>query len=972
MGSPNIHQQRAIQHSQGPLLIIAGPGSGKTYTLVERVINLINVHGATPEQLLVVTFTEKAAQELKTRISNRILELSSDFNVNEMYLGTFHSICLRILEEYREYTRLKRSFVLMDQFDQQYLIYQNLREFKDIDGIEHIQGEHKLPVWIKSENLMNWLNKASEEVLDVDALCLSPDVAINALGESYRVYQSLLVKHNALDFSCIQLETYYLLRENPRLLKELQNKLEYLMVDEYQDTNTIQEKLLHLLMEKKQNICVVGDDDQALYRFRGASVRNILEFPKQFPQGQCQQVKLSTNYRSHPEIVGFYNAYMIEKPWSREGVNYRYPKNIVARDGEFPEGPTVVSAMTPEGDDWHEDVYQLLTHLRDNGKLKDWNQVAFLFHSVKNDKVRELAQSLEDKGIPVYSPRANLFFEREEIRLMLGVLHMVFPMVLPDRKQRSKEGKALPIWAYYEQHCLVPLITELSKTEQLDLVTWCKKKAHEHINLTKNADSSFLGIIYEILQFPLFSKYLEQKNGNERAQRNLAQFSRMLGKFEYLHRVSVLNPKYLERNLRDLFDNFFRFLHDGGVDEYEDMSEYAPSGCVSLLTIHQSKGLEFPIVFVGSLEASPRKQYSDLDELIETQFMGKKPFEPLEDTKYFDFWRLYYTAFSRPQNLLVLTGQEKSGHGKNPSRHFTDYTSNLTYWRDAKPQLTALNFESVKDVNIKNEYAFTSHITLFETCAEQYRLFKELEFQPVKASPMLFGTLIHETLEDIHKMAIQGEAHHISEENIRAWLTDNYRNLANRERMYLGESTLEAALKHVMRYVERKGGDWSDIKETEVGISLVKNRYVLTGSVDLIKGVNGTVELVDFKSERKPDMERGKDRILHHKRQLEIYAHLVEKRYGYQVSCMHLYFTGETNGLPNISFKNTSGSIDKTISEFDRIIDRIESKDFSLKSRPDKACVDCSARPYCDRKNWSFCGNPKSEANEETRDDYDQ
>ncbi len=138
MSLANPSQEIAIHHHKGPLLIIAGPGSGKTYTLVERIMNLIRVHGAKPEQLLVVTFTEKAAQELKTRIANRLLELGSDFNVNEMYLGTFHSICLRILEEYRDFTRLKRSFVLMDQFDQQYFLYQNLREFKDIDGIEHI------------------------------------------------------------------------------------------------------------------------------------------------------------------------------------------------------------------------------------------------------------------------------------------------------------------------------------------------------------------------------------------------------------------------------------------------------------------------------------------------------------------------------------------------------------------------------------------------------------------------------------------------------------------------------------------------------------------------------------------------------------------------------------------------------------------------------------------------------------------
>ncbi|MGR5279519.1 ATP-dependent helicase [Vibrio rotiferianus] len=955
MSSPNLSQQKAIHHHQGPLLIIAGPGSGKTYTLVERIMNLIDVHGAKPEQLLVVTFTEKAAQELKTRISNRLLESGSNFNVNEMYLGTFHSICLRILEEYREFTRLKRSFVLMDQFDQQYFLYQNLREFSEIEGIQFIQGENKIPAWAKSENLLGWLNKASEEVLDIEQLTQSDDVAISALGEAYATYQELLKKHNSLDFSCIQLETLVLLQQYPQVFEELTTKITYLMVDEYQDTNTIQEQLLQLLMGAKRNLCVVGDDDQALYRFRGASVRNILEFPTKFSPGECEQVKLSINYRSHPDIVGFYDTYMGDKPWLRGGVNYRYSKTIEAREGDFDAGPTVVSAVTPEGDDWHDDVYQMLMHLKNEGKLTDWNQAAFLFRSVKADKVRALAQSLEEKGIPVYSPRANLFFEREEIRHMIGALHMVFPMVMPERKKKIQEGRRLAIWDYYEQQCIAPFIEKLRQPEQSDLLAWCKRKAVAHHNMTKNAESAFLGLFYELLQFPLFSRFLEQENGNERAQRNLAQMSRMLGKFEYLHHISVLSPKYLLRNLSALFDNFLKFLFEGGIDEYEDMSEYAPSGCVSFLTIHQSKGLEFPVVFVGSLEAVPRKQYTDLDEIIEHQYMAKPPFEPLEETKHFDFWRLYYTAFSRPQNLLVLTGQEKTGHGKTPSKYFTDYTSKLPYWREVKYKLASIEFEKVKDVNIKHEYAFTSHITLFETCAEQYRLFKELEFQPVKASPMLFGTLIHETLEDVHKAALRGEKDKITKENIAEWLQDNYQNLANRERMYLGESTLGAALQHVMRYVDRKGSNWDDIKETEVDISLVKDRYVLTGSVDLIKGEGDTVEIIDFKSERKPNMEKDRERILHHQRQLEIYAHLVEENTGYKVSKMHLYFTGESAGLPTISFNKNMAAIGQTMEQFDSIVDRIENKDFSLKARPDKTCVDCSARGYCDRKNWKFC-----------------
>lgn len=955
MSTPNSNQIKAIESIEGPLLIIAGPGSGKTFTLVERVVNIINSKDVSPENLFVVTFTEKAALELKTRISNRLLEEQSGFNVNEMYLGTFHSICLQILEEYREFTRLKRSFILMDQFDQQYFLYQRLREFKDVEGIECIQGEHKLPAWAKSESLMKWLNKVAEEALEIDKLKSSPDLAINALAECYEIYHRLLHEHNALDFSSIQLETLTLLRNNPDIVNALSNKLHYLMVDEYQDTNTIQEKLLQILVGKRQNICVVGDDDQALYRFRGASVRNILEFPNQFSNGQCQLIKLSVNYRSHAEIVQFYDTYMGDKPWMRSGVNYRFPKMITPRDGEFGDWPSVISAVTQEGDDWHEDVYELLTHLKRNGKLSDWNQVAFLFRSVKSDKVRALAQSLESRGIPVYSPRANMFFERPEVRYVIGVYHMLFPQVMVERGKMRKEGRSISIWDYYETDCVRPLLEALKLQENQDLLSWCQTKARSHAQLTSNADYSFLSLFYELLQFPLFSQYLEDGNGKERAQRNLSQLSRMLGKFEYLHHVSVLNPKYLISNLKSLFDNFLKFLFEGGIDEYEDMSEYAPSGCVSFLTIHQSKGLEFPVVFVGSLEAVPRKQYSSLDEIIDSEYSEKTPFEPLDDTKHFDFWRLYYTAFSRPQNLLVLTGQGKSGHGKTPSKFFEEYVEKLPYWRDVKHQLTEMEFETIKDVNIKNEYAFTSHITLFETCAEQYRLFKELDFLPIKVSPMLFGTLVHETLEDVHKAALRGEAHLIDKVNVETWLMDNYRNLANRERMFLGDSTLGAALQHVMRYVERKSGHWDDIKETEVDISLVKDRYVLKGSVDLIKGEGDTVEIVDFKSERKPDMEKDRERILHHQHQLEIYAHLVEQRTGYEVTKMHLYFTGETNGLPTISFRKKTSEIASTINNFDTIVGRIENKDFKIPARPDKTCVDCSARAYCDRKNWDFC-----------------
>lgn len=483
-----------------------------------------------------------------------------------------------------------------------------------------------------------------------------------------------------------------------------------------------------------------------------------------------------------------------------------------------------------------------------------------------------------------------------------------------------------------------------------------------HLTLTQPTDYAFSGLFYQLLQFPLFAHYLDEKAlrsvDKGRAARNLAMFSTLLNKFEYLHHISVLTPKYLDKNLRNLFNQFLRFLADGGINEFEDDSEYAPSGCVSFLTIHQAKGLEFPIVVVGSLEAVPRKQYTALDEILQHGYFTKPPFEPLEYTKYFDFWRLYYTAFSRAQNLLVLTSFEREGKGKAPSKYFHELFYALPDWRSRQFKPEQMYFERVKAINLKQEYSFTSHITLFENCAEQYRFFKELAFAPTRVSPMIFGTLVHQTIEDVHKTVLRGEAERVTPEQVETWFTVNYQNLVKKERVYLAPPTLQAALDHVQRYVQRESGRWDRIQEAEVEISLVKDDYILTGNVDLLRGAQQTVEIVDFKSEKKPDLEKEKGRLRQYQRQLEVYAHLVEERTGQTVSRMHLYYTGETSGNPYVSFDKNDKAIAKTIATFDDVVQRIERADYRMAARPDKICPDCDIRPYCDNKNWKFKKTP--------------
>lgn len=954
----NAQQTEAIEATDGPVLIIAGPGSGKTFTLVERVVNLIMNKGVQPESLFVVTFTEKAARELTTRISNRLAELDIKFNLNEMYLGTFHSVCLRILEDFREFTRLKRGFSLFDQFDQQYFLYQRLKEFQDIPDAELVMGPVTTGRWGQSENLLKWLNKVSEEAIDLSQLHKAPEPAIRALANCHEKYQSLLEANNALDFSCIQFEAFQLLQKHPAVLKELSTRFSYLMVDEYQDTNTIQEKILVMLAKGTGNLCVVGDDDQGLYRFRGATIRNILEFPQLFPKRKCKQIKLTVNYRSHPDIINFYNEWMKEIDWEDGKRRFRYDKKIEPRADDFCEQPAVVRLAASDYDgngNWHNEVLSFLNELKESGQLEDWNQVAFLFRSVKSEKVVALAHFLEEKGVPVYSPRSNMFFEREEIRLMLGALIFLFPQF--PKIRAWAEGVSLPVWDYYDNECMKPFTDELRKAENKPLLEWIRPKAKKHVALTQNTDYSFSDLFYQLLQFPLFSRYLDEKAvlglDKGRAARNLGTFSKLLTKFEYLHYVSVLDTKWLDKNIRDLFNQFLKFLVDGGIGEYEDDSEYAPKGCVSFLTIHQSKGLEFPIVVCGSLEAVPRKQHGAIDEMLEDGgYLSKETFEPLEHIKSFDFWRLFYTGFSRAQNLLVLAAQEKTGRGRSPSKYFDRLFYEQVSWRDV--DLSELSYESVKQINVKREYSFTSHITVFENCAEQYRFFKELEFNPIRAGAQLFGTLVHQTIEDIHKAVLRDEASKITTAQIQTWLSVNYQFLSKRERQYLAPQSLKAVEQHVLGYFEREKKDWSRIKEAEVEISLIKDQYILKGSVDLIRGENGTVEIIDFKSEKKPDMEKDRERLRQYQSQLEVYAHLVEERTGQKVSRMHLYYTGEDSGNPYITFSKDDRAIGKTIARFDDIVDRIERQDYQIQARPTKQCQNCDMRAYCDNKTWKF------------------
>lgn len=951
-GNANENQREAISAASGPVLITAGPGTGKTYTLVQRTLFLIQECGVTPESIFIATFTEKAAKELVTRITNELARRNIVANINEMYVGTFHSLCLRILKEHLEYTRLKRNYRLLDAFDQKYTVFQNIHRFRNIEGIDKVLSDGG--AWKQSENICSYVNNLSEELICPKELQRDGDAAIATLGKVLEEYQEILDENNLMDFSSIQTETFRLLTEHNEILEEMHKKLTHIMVDEYQDTNYIQEQLVFLMAGERKNICVVGDDDQGLYRFRGATIRNILEFPKKFSDGECRIIKLIVNYRSNSDIVDFYNKWMMTTDGAKfkfKWENFRYNKQIEPHEKSKLNSAAVVKlAGKDDEDEWHERILTFINKLKESGKLKDYNQIAFLFNSVKHRRVTALADFLEENQINVYSPRSDMFFARYEIRLTLGCLMLMFPKYV----QGLENGEYTflqPEHITYYRNCIVMANEHVIKPENMEFLRWLRNRGKIHVGLKGTTDYSYSGLLYQMFEFEPFAKILDTNLDVDvvdvRPSRNLAKLTQIINKFEYLHRVDVLNATYIDINTERLFNLYLRLVYDGGISEYEDDAEYAPSGCVSFLTIHQSKGMEFPIVFVDSLGNIPRKQTSELMIRIEEKYFKRPAFEPHETTKFFDFWRLYYTAFSRTQDLLILTCNENN---RTPSNYFKEIYQELQSVESSAFDVSEFDFKEIKDVNIKQTFSFTSHITVYETCALQYKFYKELEFAPVRENAMLFGSLVHETIEDVHRAVLRKEEQTITKEKVTQWFEANYVSLSKTEHTYLAEPQKMAALKQVLRYVERQNGDWSAIQQAEVDVSLVKPDYIIEGKIDLIRGENDTIEIIDFKSEKKPDMVRMAQRLEQYRRQLHIYAHLIEERTGQKVSKMHLYYTGEENGVPTITFPYAKSAVEGTMAVFDDTVHKIMRKDFQHCANDAKICKNCDFRYYCKNK----------------------
>ncbi|MBQ7975203.1 MAG: UvrD-helicase domain-containing protein, partial [Clostridia bacterium] len=391
----NEMQQLAVKTTEGPVLILAGAGSGKTTVLVNRLSYIMGEMKISPYRILVITFTNKAANEMKSRIVAQIGDVG-----NQMWIGTFHSMCVRLLRSNIELLGYKSDFIIYDSADSKSVIK---------ECMEELQINEKS---FSARSLMNEISRAKDDVItpEIFEKLYRNDFRMNIIASVYRLYQQKLKKNNALDFDDLIVKTIQLLSENKDIREKYQEKFQYIMVDEYQDTNNAQYMLISLLAGKYRNLCVVGDDDQSIYKFRGANIRNILDFEVEFPE--VKTIKLEQNYRSTSNILNAANAVIANN-------NERKGKNLWTDRGDGDKITLYTAANEHE-----EGEYIAKNIERMANSDVPYSDFAVLYRI--NAQSRVIEEMLMRRGIPYHIHGGHRFYDHKEIKDIIAYLRLIY------------------------------------------------------------------------------------------------------------------------------------------------------------------------------------------------------------------------------------------------------------------------------------------------------------------------------------------------------------------------------------------------------------------------------------------------------------------------------------------------------------------------------------------------------------------
>lgn len=654
----NERQKEAVLATEGPVLVLAGAGSGKTTVLVNRIAYMISEKHIRPWNILAITFTNKAAREMKDRIERLLGDTAKD-----MWIGTFHSVCVRILRSCIDLLGYSRDFVIYDTADTKTVMKECLREL-DID-------EKSFPV----RNVLSIISNAKNDLMDAATFenVYKSDYRMSIIAKIYYRYQTKLRKNNAVDFDDIILNTVKILSENPDVLSKYQDKFRYILVDEYQDTNNSQYLLINLLAQANRNLCVVGDDDQSIYKFRGANIGNILNFEDDY--SDVQKITLDQNYRSTQNILDAANS-VISNNKGRMG------KSLWTSNGDG--NKVFIYTGTNEYDEARYIARQIKKHFDEQGSFSD---CAILYRT--NAQSRVIEEMLMRESVPYKVLSGLRFYDRKEIKDIIAYLRVVYnpnddvslARIINEPKRKIGNAtleKARNI-AREKETSLYDVISHADDYPEFKTAIKKLLSFSEIIqSLIKLKDTVTIeDLTGRILNDTGYMPALVMEDTTESKTRieNLGEFISVITEFEKNEETGNTLGEFLE--------NISLVSDIDGYDENEDSAV--------LMTIHSAKGLEFPIVFLSGLE--------------EGLFPGMRSMESDDDIE--EERRLCYVAITRAKEQLYITKTiSRTIHGKTmpttASRFFKEIP--VEYLED-KTTLQPKVAKVMQDLGVRNASA---------------------------------------------------------------------------------------------------------------------------------------------------------------------------------------------------------------------------------------------------------------------------
>ena len=830
-------QCSAIEHISGNLQLIACAGSGKTEVVAQRVVSLLRPvdksgAGCLPENIVAFTFTDKAAAELKERIHTRCKEqLGSIVGLANMYVGTIHGYCLELLKSevpaYMKYEVLNE--VQQTLFIDRHSKASGLTQSTTLDGTQ-------LKRFTDTKHYVSCLGILREDD-PVDPTRLEGNSVAGRVPE----YEQLLHQKGYLDYSGILKEAVTELRRNPDLRERLARKVRHVIVDEYQDVNPIQEAVVRTLHDLGAGVCVVGDDDQTIYQWRGSDVQNILTFSSRYPG--VQQVKLEENFRSSEAVVSVAREFI-------KGLLRRLPKEMKPTQAQDYEAGDIVAMTFDAPEDEAEYIAQTCQSLRgvtvregSERRGMSWSDMAILLRSVRRDGGAIMA-ALEAAGIPYVITGMDNLFQKPEAE----AARQLFYFLAGEIAASALESQWLSADLGVSIDSLRAAIAEAGHARDgMHEASGGQFKVY-------NLQRQFMAFLERI---GLREEMVPDGRG-EVVFYNLGKFSQAISDFESIHFHSNPVDKY------DTFAKFLRFHAENAYPEGWQDSAFVSPDAVQIMTVHQSKGLQWPAVFIPQLVRNrfPAKGGGGRTawHLIPSDaFANAQRYKGgVEDER-----RLFYVAATRAQKFLHLTWAPVEGNkmAQSPSDFFNEVLASKYVKRRRQDYAARARQAPKPKSSVANVTLSFSDVKYFFECPYQFKLRILYGFNAPLDEALGFGKSLHDALAEVHSRALRGETIDPSEAAalVQRHLRTPYAYPSLRDKLQ------QAAEKVVAAYIHKNGAEFDKVEFTEKAIEISLGDGVsVAGRIDLVRRLDtGEVTIVDLKSNERAQAETVTETQLH-------------------------------------------------------------------------------------------------------------